>query len=458
MDEPVTIVPLVPPGPGPGPPNRIFPSPTTPLIEIHFDEFQKQKKFEIGREWQKIQRLRESTWSQRSKIHELRTVLREKQRAKSTADDKYLQHVRVSNVGINHANSDDPKQQETLKALALECERARDEYGPLEDDCNWLEDQLGRDEFELTKLEEKLFSHMNNPQDFKMEEAISEADSPAPSAYSDSDVGQDPHHPLVSKFLSKMGDVDILEERLTYLVEEKYSLDSEKQTRQLVEQDLAPDDQEILDNYDDAYVKLARQIEEARNQAETLKQECLKEGLVDANGNPADFEKLERQTFMGDVEAGSEKSEYVKFPALIPRPGIQEVKFYDAGPNPEEFSNSAGDHVNQWLLHQLRSSPLQVNMLVGIFEARFGRIKDERWQIDVITFWYVDGARKGASRYRVYPSENATRAPQNSESVSSKAALSDSIEHHPSGFFIASPQVKLESNARIGSTHSQHEQ
>lgn len=455
MDERMATVPLIPPGPGPGPSNKSFSRPTTHLVESHFGDFPKPERFEIRREWQKIQKLRESTWSQRSKIHELRIVLREKQLAKSTADDKYLQQVRESYLRLKDENKDISKEQKKLELLAHECERSRDEYGPLEDDCNWLEDQLGRDEFDLTKLEEKFFSLMNNPQDFKIEETMSEVESQAPSAYSDSDVGQDPYHPLVSRFLSKMGDVDILAERLTYLIEEKYSLESEKQTRLLVGHNLAPDDQETLDNYEDAYAKLNKQIEEAKIQAQALKKECLNEGLVDANGNPTDFEKLERQTFMGDVDAGNEKSEYVKYPALIPRPGIQEVRFFDTGPKPDEFSNSAGDHVNQWLLHQLRSSPLQVNMLVRIFEGNFGRIEGERWQIDVVTFWYMDGARKGASGYRVHSSENATRPLRNSESVPSEASLSDLSEHHPSGIFITSSRLRKGFNTEFGPNDSQ---
>jgi hypothetical protein len=41
------------------------------------------------------------------------------------------------------------------------------EYGPIEDDCNLLEERLGRDEYELTKLEENFTKRQSEePQNF----------------------------------------------------------------------------------------------------------------------------------------------------------------------------------------------------------------------------------------------------------------------------------------------------
>jgi hypothetical protein len=78
-------------------------------------------------------------------------------------------------------------------------------------------------------------------------------------------------------------------------------------------------------------------------------------------------------------------------------------------------SKSAGDNIDQWLLHQLRSSPLDVNFLARTFED-FGDIGGEKWQFDVLAFWYKDGARNGESHYRVYSSGISTQAPPRAES------------------------------------------
>jgi len=87
---------------------------------------------------------------------------------------------------------------------------------------------------------------------------------------------------------------------------------------------------------------------------------------------------------------------------LLPQSGPKQLDFHFYAPKDEEKSDSAGDHINQWLLHQLRSSPLSVNLLASTFENEFGNIKSELWQLEVLHQWYRDGAIKDASKYRVY--------------------------------------------------------
>jgi hypothetical protein len=343
----------------------------------------------------------------------MRRALREKQRERSTADDRYFQYARMRGLGITLENQDISKQQKSLTELLEDCQKARDEYGPLEDDCNLLEDQLGRDEFELTKLEEIFYKRECDPQTLREAHSDIASDSHNGSTYSESEVGRE-SHPLVSKFLSQLGDVDILKERLDYHIEEKFSLEYEKEARLRVGRDLAQDDQEWLDNYDDMERNLLTEINEAKSEAEKLKQLCLEQGLVDEDGNPTDFEKQERQTFIEEapeVDPGIERSQFVKFPVLLPRPGSKEVQLFNSGPKAGETSHGAGDHINQWLLHQLRSSPLDVNLLARTFEGNYGHIKGEKWQFDVLAFWFKDGARKRASEYHVYSSGIVTQAP-----------------------------------------------
>lgn len=405
-------------------------------------------------EWEKIKKLRLGTWKLRAKIHEVRKLLREKQLERSIADDRYFQSLRMRGLGVTLENQDISKQQKSMTDLLNDCQKVRDEYGPVEDDCNLLEDQLGRDEFELTKLEESFYKRQSAPESFEDVQQGPVSDSSDASSSSELEIGRE-SHPLVSEFLSKLGDLDILRERLDYHIEEKFALEYEKDSRRGVGLNLAPEDQEYLDNYEDLEANLMKDIDAAAAEAEKLKRLCFEQGLVDEDGNPADFEKQERQTFVQEapeVDAGSERSEFVKYPVLLPRPGSKEVQFVNAGPKPAELSNSAGDHINQWLLHQLRSSPLDVNLLSRTFEAETGYTKGEEWQLDVLAFWYKDGAKKGATEYRIYSSGIATQAPRRSRY--STRSLSDTSEHYSLGKAIRSPPSQPKSESEFGSLDS----
>jgi hypothetical protein len=53
------------------------------------------------------------------------------------------------------------------------------------------------------------------------------------------------------------------------------------------------------------------------------------------------------------------------------------------------------------MLHNLRSSPLDVQRLVGHFENLVGKTH-ERWETDVIDQWFNDGTMENHSRHCTY--------------------------------------------------------
>jgi hypothetical protein len=109
----------------------------------------------------RIDRLRESIWVLRPQVQVQRSILQSKRNEQATADDKYMQLVRLkeSEADKRHLRSGGRKSLE----LFQECERLRREDGPLEDDCSALEDRIGREEYELTILEEDLGGSSNWP-------------------------------------------------------------------------------------------------------------------------------------------------------------------------------------------------------------------------------------------------------------------------------------------------------
>jgi hypothetical protein len=290
----------------------------------------------------------------------------------------------------------------TLQELFQDCEKVRAEYGPLEDDCNALEDQLGSQEYELTRLEENFVRICNLAVPQESQPSSPENNREGQSERSSSDVYQN-YHPFVAEYLSKLGDVGIFRERLERHQEDKEALETEKETRQRLNLSLAPEDEVWLEHAEELENDILKDLLQAEADAEGLKKKCLSAGLLDGNGEPKDFQTQEQEAFAGDadVDAKGQKSEYLKFPNLLPHPGTKDMKFKASAPRPEEQSESAGDHINQWLLHSLRSSPLDVNLLARTFEAEVGNFEARKWESDVRHHWYRDGAIKDASGYQI---------------------------------------------------------
>ena len=219
--------------------------------------------------------------------------------------------------------------------------------------------------------------------------------------------------------------------------EEKDALELESARKKRVNLKLSDESQKWLDEFPSDEALLLRQLEAAQEECDLLKLKCLSLRLVDDNGNPTGLEVQEGKTLEEDVDAGRELSEFVKFPLLISHQRAQQASsFKSVSGTP----HSTGDEINQWLLDQLLSSSLYVNLLARTYENEYGHIESEDWQLDVLALWYEDGTRKSASEYRVYSSGIATQAPQRSQY--SAKTLSNSSDNGSWGIFIRSSSLR----------------
>lgn len=395
----------------------------TPPGTSTFESLSKNDRVQFYTLHQKIRRLREHTWGLRSRVQEQRGILRSKQYDKAAADDKYIQLARLKESQSDQERHSITSEGRTLQELFRECERVRAEYGPIEDDCNALEDELGSKEYELTKLEENFVKICKRaiPHDSQAPSPISIPESR--SEGSDSNLYQT-YHPWVTEYLFKMGDVDNWSERLDRHLEEKAELEEARETRQNVNYTLAPEDEEWLQESEELEQIIRKELRAAEKEAEELKRKCIEADLLDEDGEPKDFQTQEQEAFVEDVDAKGQKSEYLKFPNLLLKQGTRDLKFKASAPRPGEQSEGAGDHINQWLLHNLRTSPLDVGLLARTFEADFGRIEGQKWESDVRDHWYKDGTIKDASGYRVYSAASTTQI-----RAKSKVSLQSSSGH-----------------------------
>ncbi|KAE9367986.1 hypothetical protein N431DRAFT_548268 [Stipitochalara longipes BDJ] len=304
----------------------------TPPRKQTFKSLSKDDEIQFYTLPQRIHRLREI----------LRGILRSKQYVKAIADDKADQEGQLQ-------SSDG----ETLQDLFQDY------------DCNALEDQLGSREYELTRLEENFVRICNLA-------------FPHQSEGSDSDAPQT-FHPLVAEYLSKLGD-------------EKQVLEANRETLQRINVPMRLENEAWLQQADELEGEILRDLRKAQMEAEELKKRCLAAGLLDENGEPKDFQTQEHEAFSAeeDVDADGQMSEYVRFPTLLPQPGTKDMKFKASAPKPGEQSGSAGDHINQWLLHSLRTSPLDVGLLARTFEAVVGDIESQKWELDDASGYRID--------------------------------------------------------------------
>lgn len=353
--------------------------------------------------WQKVKQLRIDIWSLRSHMHELRQTLREKHNARSVTQNALLQYIRDHSYNISHDAKTLYKVQNIMASLLKDCEDAAQEYGPIEDETAELENKLGRQEFRLQRLEDDFYqSQMGHSPASRPSANSGKGHLTSSSSYSDAgSITQLQFHPLVDQYLSDVGKVEMLRERLDSHIEEKEILEETKETKGKARLKLAKDDQEWLDNFSIARDVINSELEDAEKAAERTRQACLAQGLIDEDGDANDFQTLERNCFTQDqVNNGQEMSDYSKYPRLIPPPGSNDFKVHKSGFG-ENMTSLHGDRdrLELWLLHQLRSSPLNVNLLVRISELELGYLDSQTWQIDVLTFWYDDDPKQKVPNY-----------------------------------------------------------
>jgi hypothetical protein len=246
------------------------------------------------------------------------------------------------------------------------------------------------------------------------------------------------YHPKVAEYLSKLGDLDLLQERLDEFLDEKESLEVEKASRLRFGLGLDPEDQDWLDNSHTVEDDINDKINLLQKDLESKKQECLTLGLVDEEGEPTNFQRREQLSFRGEVDPQNQKSEYVKYPLLLlPRRGAKHEEAVEFEPKPDEKSDNTTSRINEWMLEKLRMSVLDVNLLARTFEAWVGGINDE-WQVSVLKLWYRDGTIQATGRFRVYTSSMTTQAPRPTSNPSDSALKTPNDEEVFSRFFASS--------------------
>ncbi|KXX77365.1 hypothetical protein MMYC01_206902 [Madurella mycetomatis] len=57
-------------------------------------------------------------------------------------------------------------------------------------------------------------------------------------------------------------------------------------------------------------------------------------------------------------------------------------------------TESTPDYINQWLIHRLRTSPMEAELMLAVCESVFKVVNLRRWQEEVLYYWRLDDAAK----------------------------------------------------------------
>jgi hypothetical protein len=331
----------------------------------------------------RLHRFRWRSLKTRALVSERRTELYELRNEISDADAEFIKMSRESWVSGSH---DDVALEASWKKL----QALRDAYGPLEQVYDTLEERLDREEYELAELEESMF-----------ENGVPKLES------HDSDLepqldGLDEEHPLFKEYMARLGDSNLLHEAYSELLSENDSLLKIKEASQRSGRVLTLESETTLAKFYAQQTKWSEDLRQVGADVERLQLECIRKGLLpEEEGNENDI----LQTFDGSVDP--EQAEYNKFPWLLARPGEDEDEKRSKELLSQFKSGDTGDRITRWLLHKLRSSCSEVELLARYTDGLDRTVDTQKWQEEVLYFWFMDSANLPPSAYELDPTLTA---------------------------------------------------
>lgn len=365
----------------------------------HDDLVAENKRLRLKERFERLKRQRNAALQVRLKAHEQRNALQQQRRLTTDLDANFMKSLNAWIVTLP------PNEVQTMISQYEECRRARDTYQPLEDDYNSLENQLDQLDYELNMEEEKLYSDLQRSPDREEELPVIEEGevyhrswglqrypnpqneffaldelekSPFPSTASiNSDV--DPSPPLVTQYLSRSGDADVIKERLSELRNYRAHLIEVENTREPLGIPLDPSSLDFLSNFDSRDDELQEELLKVQADVQRLRVLCEQQSLL-------------------DVEDASSEEDDLDDLGPIPKPDGILFSNKESSPDfsamyAEKKGSTGSTHfINAWLLHRLRNSSVEVERLVTSGPLRDLGLDQQTLKRFVLDTWPEDGA------------------------------------------------------------------
>lgn len=333
----------------------------------------------------KIAEMREKMVSNRLRLKEKRNELREE---RTRANDLDVQFIRVIR------QSWEPNQiidKSCVAGLYQEVQAARDLLGPMEDDYNMEEDANDAAEMDLNEQEKRFYSLY--PADIAAGGASPDDGRGVLSSFSSLNSLNDgfpsnhePRKPALEEYQSRVGDANIVKERLEDLRLERNQYLEEGRLRDRVDLDLYPPNKAFLDEFDQTYTQLQQEFDHIIADAQLLRRKAIDECvLVGELPSPA------VPKFNPDTSVNHERqrqSIYNEAPALF-------AEHQSDGVVPDlrvDFASTRA-RINRWILDTLNNSPVERAHHKAILMAVSNRYLDnEAWARLVFEYWRRDQA------------------------------------------------------------------
>jgi hypothetical protein len=249
----------------------------------------------------RIHNLRTKALKLRSRIRSGRRELLSKQRAKSLADEAFMKYIREYRPvpPAEPSNSlDSPAStfgNPVLEAHYTAMQAARNDYGPVEDEYNLMEEELDEIDYELATLEARSTKKgAKRNSDYVPTQASKRPPSPE-SFFRLSDT-LEKTHPLKADLLSRLGDLDLAKEQLQNLQHEREQLLAVQESRSSLGLDVSEYEKSFLADFPAVEAALRGEIGELEEDIEQIKSQCLEVGVDISESNSESYEGSSRNT------------------------------------------------------------------------------------------------------------------------------------------------------------------
>jgi hypothetical protein len=352
---------------------------------------------QLANERKGLESYRRGIAAHKLELQKMKQKLKHRDDELSVEEDHLLKKLTLAALVHSEGYSKPSAQVSIILELKTMLQSRRSELGPLEDDCSKLDSRISLLESQAQELEQNFVDNLQKLElsSISLQPLTSERNHSDSESIED-DVEDDvniSYHPLVEQYLSLQGDLDILLERLAEIMDERDDLEDQQAVRATVNHVLGPDEQEWLDASGALISDLELQIDKLEIEVEERRLECFAKGLVDAEGDPIELAAQEDTFFTQetDLTTGSEISDYMRYPTLLPQPLVRP----DQDEQEEQQSSveelTTGARICAWLLDRLRDSALEVNLLARTYDMEAkGKESTAIWQVAVLKLWYED--------------------------------------------------------------------
>ncbi|APA05265.1 hypothetical protein sscle_01g000350 [Sclerotinia sclerotiorum 1980 UF-70] len=377
-------------------------------------------------QWTQISQMRNQVQALRFKLQIKRRELRILQRERSLAEDAYFKQVQMRELNMPFPRA--WWSEKSIAELLNDSQKARNEYGSMEDEYIQIENDLDSQEWELSQQENYFYSQLQDPSRFFRR--------PIEFEYAAKSQEEPEHfepHPLVDSYLLKLGGLENLRESFDEILDEKLDLEEQLAVRKRFNMTLMPEDQQWLDSSQSQLDDLASKIQVAETEERELRQQCFSLGLIDENGEPIEPSKHGQHSLSTDTDPETLENprESVQILSLLP-PGPSDMEIGIKALDFDHNYSSRNERFDRWSLEKLQVSLLEINIYANCFEnfddlTDLSKLKERVHDDDFVTAWFSDGFTDSAPRSKGFTSIHSTPQHIPRADLSSKVSPSDFV-------------------------------